>query len=1229
MNKLNIRINGRILQGSRGDSILDLFRRNNIEIPTLCHDPRLKPYSSCYLCVVEVVGMRGLQPACSTKLFDGMEINTDNDKILIARKSALDLILSNHYADCSAPCKQSCPAGVDIQGYISLIEKGMYSEAVALIKEVNPLPSICGRVCVRPCELACRRNLVEINKAVGIDYLKRFTSDQDLSSENHFIPEVKSSTGKKIVVIGAGPGGLSAAYFLQRQGHQVDIFEAQSNPGGMLRYGIPEYRLPNNILDKEVECITEIGTRIYYNQKLGVNFSYKDLKDRYDSVILTIGSQKGTLIGCKGDDATNVFSGIDFLGNMEATGKKMDFTGKKVIVVGGGNTAMDCCRTAKRCGAEKTYIVYRRTEKEMPANPIEIQESKEEGIEYLFLSNPVSVNKDNEGKVKSMTLMKMELGQADASGRRRPVPIEGSEFDIEVDYILAAIGQKTVVDFIDDINKNDETGELNLNKWGDIDADNKTLQTGIPSIFAAGDGVTGPATLIEAIAQAGIAARSCHQYLTGQKIVAPKKEFISKKDNFRNQNVKEYKDIYPGQIREEMPLIPPDNRSNFKEVELGYNEESAYNETSRCLECGCSEYFTCDLKKYSTEYNVNQKKFSGDFNEYQVDFSHPFIEIDNNKCILCGRCIRICKEVVGANALGYVNRGFDTYIAPSLGNSLKDTSCESCGMCISACPTGGITENVYFKPGPINHDIYSSLCNYCSVGCKINIHHKKGYTLQVTGEKGIVNTKGNICRFPKFAYDYFNDPERLTTPLLKVNGKFKEISFEETFQIIKEKIASVNPDENAFFGGSRLSNEELYLIQKIAREGVGTNNVNNFHYLGRGKHYAGDPANNVSFSEIDGASQIYLFGSELNKDHGVVSYMINSIAETKNIAIELISTCENGSMDKKADSKIKIASYFYFIKAVNFYLLSKGLENALFIHDRVRNFEEYKIELLKESFNGLVQKAGLSKPGIIRNFAENYNKDMNAILIFSEKELSGNECQELINLAILTGKHGKTSNGIVCLREKNNSQGLFDMGMFPDRAIGYQKINKDFLNMAKNNPKITNFPSEIPEEIDLDKDNTLRNVFIFGEDPAGCAIDKKSISRWLHQCDFLLVQDYFLTETANAADLVLPASFPGETGGSFTNTQKVIQEFNKSVRCKVKLSNIEQLLAIKKMFDPGNSSSIDDIKWEIISLLPKDQDNKKYFLNYSVSNNTKKHFNYGCDSLVNRFIDRSNKLLEQ
>lgn len=1230
-NQLNIILNGKNVKGNSGETILQLAKRNGIEIPTLCNDPRLKPFSSCFVCVVEVDGMKGMQPSCSTKIQEGMKVETENEKVRKARKTALDLMVSNHYADCEAPCKQTCPAGVDVQGYISLIEKGLYSEAIGLIKETNPLPAICGRVCVRPCEVACRRNHLDEGAAVGIDYMKRFAADQDLLSEHRYIPEVAPSTGKKVAIIGAGPGGLSTAYFLQQKGHQCDIFEAAPNPGGWLRYGIPEYRLPNDILDKEVAAVTELGTNIFYNKKLGDNVSYKELKKDYDSLILTIGSQRGTLIGCEGDDAENVYSGIDFLRNMEMTGQKYDFKGKTVAVVGGGNTAMDCCRTSLRCGAEKVYVLYRRTEKEMPANPIEIHESKIEGVEYLFLTNPSKVNKDKDGKLKSMTCLKMELGEPDASGRRRPVPIEGSEFDIELDYALAAIGQKTEVNFLDDINEFATDGKLQVNRWGDIDADKNTLQTGSKSIFAAGDGVTGPATIIEAVAQAKVASRSCHQYLMGEELTPEPKEFISRRDNFKELSSSDFLGRYQNQIREEMPVLEADDRVNFKEVELGYADENvAKHEAERCFECGCTEFHTCDLKKYSTQYNADQKHFEGDFQAHELDFSHPFIEIDNNKCILCARCVRICKEVVGANALGLVNRGFDTYVAPSMGNSLTETDCESCGLCISTCPTGAITENVAFKPGPVKLDTVNTICNYCSVGCEVEYQHKSEFVWKAGGKEGQINKDGNICRYPKFGYGVMNDSTRLTQPLLKVDGKFEVISWTKAFEIIADEIKGADPEENGFFAGARLSNEEMYLIQKLARAGAKTNNVTSFHYTGQGRWYSQNSDANVPFEQIKDASKIYILGSETNMDNAVVSFMINNAREIQGTPIELVTNKHLSALEHKVNKTIKLKSYYHFIKAVNYYLIVKGLQNALFIKDNSTGFDNYKKELAKEDFEDLVKQSGICCKECVEEFAENYNKEINAVLIFSEKEVSSNVSRELYNLAMITGKLGKTANGLISLKEKNNSQGLFDMGISTKNGVGNVDLADE--KYAKKLAKKWNL-DELPQQgnkcmKDLLNEGLIKKFYIFGEDPVGCSTDKAKVQKWFADAEFVLVQDYFMTETAELANLVLPAAFPVETSGSFTNTQKNIQIFEKQFKGKVEFENFQQLIQILNQLKETKLDSVEKVREEIFEILSGIEKKEIYELIYTEKDNLNKLFKHGCDVIVKYYDDHFRQSFE-
>ena len=1213
MKNINISLNGKKIQAKEDDTILDVAKREGIKIPTLCHDPRLKPYSSCYVCVVAIEGVRGHQPSCSTKVVEGMSVVTDNPAIHKSRKTALDLLLSDHYADCAAPCKETCPAGVDVQGYISLIDKGMYSEAVSLIKEVNPLPAICGRVCVRPCEDACRRNLLDEDSPIGIDYMKRFASDWDLQSENHYKPEIKASTGKKVAVIGAGPGGLTSAYYLQQEGHQVDIFEAKQFAGGWLRYGIPEYRLPNDLLDHEVSTITELGANIFYNQNFGENISYKEIKSKYDATILTIGSQKGTLLGAKGEDAEGVYSGVEFLNEMESSGVKADFTGKTVVVVGGGNTAMDCIRSSQRLGAKRTVIVYRRTEKEMPANPIEVHESKLEGVEFMILTNPTEVNKDENGKLKSVTLIKMELGAADSSGRRRPIPVKGSEFKLECDYILAAIGQKTDVNFINDINEFADDGELIINKWGDIDANPKTLQTGIKSVFAAGDGVTGAATLIEAIAQANIAVHSVKQFLNGEEIKPKQKEFLSKKNNFKEQVSGDYVGKYARQDRKEMPVLDTKLRMNFNEVELGYeNEDTCKTEAQRCMECGCVEYFDCELKEYSTEYGAEQGVYNGDFKQIELDYSHPYIEIDNNKCILCSRCIRMCDEVVGVKALGLVDRGFDTIVAPAMGESLTKTNCISCGMCIDTCPTGAISENYQYKPGPLKLERATTICNYCSIGCELEVHHRKGYVMKISPSDGMVN-QGLACKSGKFGYQYLNNPNRITQPLLKVNGKWETISFDKAYEIVKEKISAVKPEENMFFAGARLSNEEQYMVQRLARTGAKTHNIVSLAYMGRGFGYHMNNVANAKFEELKSASKIYFIGAELPKN--TAGFFINNAKKINDVPLALVSQKDKGV--DIVDNRIVVKSYYHFIKAVNHYLLSNNKQNKLFINDRTGAYEAYRAELLNDKYEQLIIDSGVCCKDEIEKFAKDYNNQMNAILLFSENEMSANTSFELYNLALITGKLGKTANGLIVLKDRANSHGLSDMGICPKHGVGMQKWdNEEFAKKAKNIWAIDNLPEPIKvRPFDAIETGLYKNIFIFGEDPIGCGLKKEQTDKWF-DVDFLMVQDSFMTETADKADLILPASFTIENEGTFTNTQKIIQQFEVGIESRIEQNTLQQLIKLNKQFGQNSLEDAHDVMKEIISLLPVDKESKTYYFEPTDGDNSNKLFNFGVDSIT-------------
>ena len=566
---------------------------------------------------------------------------------------------------------------------------------------------------------------------------------------------------------------------------------------------------------------------------------------------------------------------------------------------------------------------------------------------------------------------------------------------------------------------------------------------------------------------------------------------------------------------------------------------------------------------------------------------------------------------------GLVNRGYDTYVAPSLGESLKDTSCESCGLCISTCPTGAITENVLFKPGPVKMDKITSICNYCSIGCEIEINHKNQFVMRINGSEGMVNKDGNICKYPKFGYNYLNRKDRITKPVLKENGEFKEISFKKAYEIIKEKIGEVQADENAFFAGARLTNEELYLIQKFARGAVKTNNVTSFHYLNRGKGYVKNSTSNVPFNQLEGASRIYLIGSEINMDNAVAGFMINKLNRKTNIPVELVTAHENSSMKHKADNVTYIKSLCYFLKAVNYYLVANNFHNGMFIGDHCNGFEEYKEKLLKENFVELVHKSGVPFMDQIVEFAKKYNNEMNAVIVFSEKEISSHAAIELFNLSLITGKLGKTSSGLLSLKEKNNSQGLFDMGICPSLGTGAQEVNsEEFQKKMKEKWQVEALSTNINESLyNLLESGKLKNIFIFGEDPMGCALNKVQVSGWLSVADFVVVQDYFMTETTKRAQLILPATLPFETGGSFTNTQKTIQEFEPEFNINIERKSYEQLTDLLKSYGLQSADQPDEIRMEAFSLLGNGSDKQKLTLVYTNSDDKVRLFEFGCDHI--------------
>ena len=466
-----------------------------------------------------------------------------------------------------SPCQHTCPVELDIPGYVSLIKEGKFVEAYALIKQRNPLPAICGRVCHHPCELKCNR--AQVDESVAIRDLKRFAADYVYNTGARITQKCQPAKTEKVAIIGAGPAGLSAAWDLAMDGYPVTIFEALPVAGGMLAVGIPEYRLPKDILQKEIDEIKDIGVEI--KLKTPVKDTSALLNDGYKAVFIATGAHLGMKMNIPGEDLPGVYDAIEFLRKI-SLGDKVD-VGKRVAVVGGGNSAVDSARVALRKGAE-VHLIYRRERADMPAMAEEVKAAEEEGVIFHFLTNPVKIA--DKGNAKSLVLTKMDLGDYDHSGRKVAKPIAGSEFELEVDTVIEAIGQRPDTSFI----KNDSIEVKDTL----IAADSRTLATAHPGIFAGGDAVLGPRTVIEAIAHGQRAASSIKRYLQG-KNPGPRVERYSYEPIPTPQTVPtddETKERARA-VENEIPLKK--RKTSFKEVALAFTPEQAKNEASRCLRC--------------------------------------------------------------------------------------------------------------------------------------------------------------------------------------------------------------------------------------------------------------------------------------------------------------------------------------------------------------------------------------------------------------------------------------------------------------------------------------------------------------------------------------------------------------------------------------------------------------------------------------------------------------------
>ncbi|MEW5984087.1 MAG: FAD-dependent oxidoreductase [Acidobacteriota bacterium] len=671
---MRLTIDGRDVTGEPGTTILDAARRAGIRIPTLCHVDGFEPSASCFLCAVQVEGRATLSPSCAMPIADGMVVHTNTDDVRASRKMALELLLSDHAGDCVGPCMTGCPAHFDIPGFLTEVAAGNDRRSAEIAWDFLTLPASLGRICPRLCEQRCHR--CDSGQALAAGALHRFAADRDLATGAPYVPHVEISTGKRVAIVGAGPAGLTAAHHLLRRGHGAVLFDAHEAPGGMLRYGIPEFRLSRTVLDQEIGIIKALGGEFRMGQRIGTDVSLADLRRDFDAVFLAIGAQGSRGLECQGEELA--IGAIDFLAR--AARREAPPLGDVVVVIGGGNTAMDVARTVVRLGARRVTVLYRRTRREMPCLMSEVEAAEAEGVRLETLVAPVRL-KHTGGGIYLLKCRRMKPGPPDEGGRARSVPIHGSDFDIEASAVIAALGQTVEAGALH------EPG-LHVSSRG-ILVDPATLATNVPGVFAGGDGVTGANLAVRAVAAGKLAAVSIDQYLGGRPVLGDADHVNVRMTRMDEGELAEFFREIDAADRPAMPQLAPAERvKSFQEVELGFAADLARQEAARCMHCGCWKASTCRLRQYATEYGADPLRFAGDRRRFHREISHPEIVYEAGKCILCGACVRVAAQAGEPLGLAIVGRGFDATVAVPLRGTLAAALPTVARRVAEICPTG-------------------------------------------------------------------------------------------------------------------------------------------------------------------------------------------------------------------------------------------------------------------------------------------------------------------------------------------------------------------------------------------------------------------------------------------------------------------------------------------------------------------------------------------------------------
>jgi formate dehydrogenase major subunit len=667
MMSLKLTIDGRQIEAAPGTTNLDAARQLGIEIPTLCHLEGITPYGSCFLCVVRVEGRDGLVPSCVAPVENGMVVTTSSEEIREARKTALELLLSEHLGDCETPCTLACPAHMDISALNTAITRGEADRAIRIAKAHIPFPASIGRICARYCERACRR--ADLDEPIAICALKRFAGDSDSAASERYIPPLSPATGKTVAIIGAGPAGLTAAYYLQQWGHKCTVFESCAQPGGMLRYGVPEFRLPKAALDAEINSVLRVGVELRLRTRVGVDVSFADLRSRCDAVFVAVGAQKESPVNWPG--AELAMSALSLLERVAV--REHPRVGDSVIVIGDGIEALDAARTAVRLGARAVILMCEADPRRDPFLREHFDAAKAEGIIFEQPATAVSLQRTSAGRLA------LEWQRAD--GR----------FMSDASCVVVAPKRRAVTEPLQKL-------DIPCTPQG-VAADRKTLATSLPGVFAGGDAVSGPGAAIRAVAAGRQAALSIHRYLTGASLAGDVKPINSVMGKLSEDDRAAYLQGFQKADRAQLATIEANRRrTGFAEVQAGMNADVARQEAQRCLHCDCLAKDECKLRLYATEFGADPRRLKGERRRFDRDNTHPQIVYESGKCILCGLCVRIAEQC-GERApglwcerpgLGFTNRGFATRVAVPFGATVADGLPSIAERCARACPTGAL-----------------------------------------------------------------------------------------------------------------------------------------------------------------------------------------------------------------------------------------------------------------------------------------------------------------------------------------------------------------------------------------------------------------------------------------------------------------------------------------------------------------------------------------------------------